>query len=80
MSEDEAPSLRAEVIALQSLLVGLLGALNRTEGGKALARQAFDYADTVVEVGLFQGLGEGAPDYLPMVAKVLEQLRAGCLD
>lgn len=79
MNENELESavqhLGAENIALQTLVIGLIGALAE-HGQKPLAKAAFDRADKALETAVI-AMGENSPPwYSRRSLEILDQFRA----
>ncbi|MBD3762115.1 hypothetical protein [Rhizorhabdus sp.] len=78
--EKRIEQLEAETSVLQALVFGLSATLNMSgPQGKALTRKAFDVADKMVETAALQIKAE-KPEPMRQRLKILEQLRAGCVD
>ena len=79
--EDQIARLKAEAMALQFVVLGLLQGLEGSgPDGEVIVRQAFGYAENVSVIAALKMGDPGTGSYVARIAEVVQHLRAAVIE
>ena len=79
--EDQIGRLKAEAMALQFVVLGLIqGIRSSCENGDVIVQQAFHYAENVSVIAAMNLGGPSTGTYAARIAEVVQHLRAAVMD